>query len=101
MSLEYRTLENVEPELFLPVLNAPAFQTHLIDHALFDAHSVRLWINAKRNVDATPGCRVRAIFYSGQLIGWCAIQCEKGVYEIAIVLDRPGWGLQHGARCGP
>ena len=93
MSLEYRTLDNVEPELFLPVLNAPTVRAHLIDHTLFDAYSIRQWINAKLKVDATPGCRVRAIICSGQLIGWCAIQREKGAYEIAIVLDRTGWGF--------
>ena len=44
-------------------------------------------------MNATPGCRVRAIVVDGQCAGWCGVQYDNGEYEIAVVLDDSQWGL--------
>lgn len=62
-------------------------------HHQFDVSSATDWINSKIEVDATPGCRVRAILREKDLAGWCGIQHEMGQYELALVLDEKYWGL--------
>jgi len=44
-------------------------------------------------MDATPGCRIRAVVVDNQCAGWCGIQEDNGDYEIAVVLDDSHWGL--------
>lgn len=91
--IEYVKLEEIEPTDFLPLLNKQTTRMHLIDHELFNAHSVKEWIQGKVDVDASEGCRVRAIMVDKQLAGWCGIQIEDGKYEIAIVISDRYWGL--------
>ncbi|OMH29447.1 GNAT family N-acetyltransferase [Motiliproteus sp. MSK22-1] len=91
--LEYVKLSEIEPIEFLPLLNKQTTRDHLIDHELFDSNKVKEWIQAKINVDASPGCRVRAIRVDKQLAGWCGIQLEDGKYEIAVVIEDRYWGL--------
>lgn len=91
--IAYVKLNEVNPDDFIPILNHRKVRGHLIGHELFDANSVRAWIDAKMEVDSTEGCRVRAILYRGRLMGWCGIQFEGGDYEIAIVIGHEFWGL--------
>ncbi len=90
---EYLPLDCVPPAEYLPLLNKGRVRQHLIDHPLFDEVAVAAWLAAKLEVDATPGCKVRAIRVNGQLAGWCGLQFEQGQYEIAVVLDDSCWGL--------
>lgn len=89
----YQHFSEVNPEDFLPLLNSEAIRRHLIEHPLFDAESIRSWVADKLEIDAMPACRVRAITVDDQLAGWCGIQYESGLYEIAMVLDAKFWGL--------
>lgn len=91
--MEYKPLDELEPEMFLPLLNKQKIRTHLVEHPLFNADTARAWLLAKGEVDAAEGCRVRAIVVDGQLAGWCGIQRENGQYELAVVLDDGHWGL--------
>ena len=93
MNIKYLKLNNTNPNDFLSFLNKQKIRDHLIEHALFDIHSVTAWINSKVDVDAIDGCRVRAIVCNEQLAGWCGIQLEDDKYEIAIVIDEQFWGL--------
>lgn len=90
--IEYVKLNKINPIDFLPLLNKQKVREHLINHQLFDAETVKTWVEAKIEVDATQGCKVRAIVIDKQLAGWCGIQLEDGKYEIAIVLDDNYWG---------
>ena len=92
-SVEYRTLNKVDPDPLLSLLNKKRIRSHLIDHQRFDSESLQLWIKTKIEMDASPGCRVRAIVVDGQCIGWCGIQNDNNDYEIAVVLDDNYWGL--------
>jgi hypothetical protein len=92
-SIEYVKLSEVNPNDFIPLLNNKKIREHLIEHALFDTDSVDAWIKAKIKVDFTNGCRVRAIIFNNQLVGWCGIQLEGEKYEVAIVIDDKYWGL--------
>lgn len=91
--IEYRKLDEIEPTDFLPLLNKPTTRAHLIDHELFEAVSAKEWIQGKLDVDALPGCRVRAILVDKQLAGWCGIQLQDGNYEVAIVIGDRYWGI--------
>lgn len=92
-SIEYRTLNLIDPDSLLSLLNKERVQAHLMNHQPFDSGSLQLWIKTKIEMDATPGCRVRAILVDGQCIGWCGIQQGNNDYEIAVVLDDSHWGL--------
>lgn len=92
-SIEYRALNQVDPAPLLSLLHKERVRSHLINHQRFDSKSLQLWIKTKIEMDATPGCRVRAIVVDGQCIGWCGIQHDNGEYEIAAVLDDSHWGL--------
>ena len=91
--LSYSVLAAVDPADLLPTLNKRAVRAHLIDHPRFDAATAAEWLAGKLAVDATPGCRVRAVLVDGELAGWCGIQFENGQYELAIVLDDAHWGI--------
>ena len=92
-TIEYIKLSKVNPNDFIPLLNNRKIREHLIDHEPFDTVSVRGWINAKIKVDSTYGCKVRAINFNNQLVGWCGIQYEDEKYDLAIVIDNKSWGL--------
>ena len=91
--IEYRELDTVPAEQFIPILNNQKTRNHLMEHPQFDARSIQDWIEAKCNVNAISGCKVRAILHQGKLVGWCGIQQEASEYEIAIVMDQSSWGL--------
>ncbi|WP_143187020.1 GNAT family N-acetyltransferase [Microbulbifer donghaiensis] len=50
-------------------------------------------MDAKLEVDSTPGCRVRGVLLDNKLVGWCGIQFDNGKYEVAIVIDQKSWGV--------
>jgi len=91
--IEYVKLDAIEPSKFLPLLNKKTTREHLIDHDLFDADKVKEWVQGKIDVNASQGCKVRAIIVDKQLAGWCGIQLEDGKYEVAVVIDDGYWGL--------
>ncbi len=91
--IHYRTFDQLNPDDFLPILNQSSLRTHLIDHQLFDQVSVRSWIDSKMAVDAEPGCRVRAVYWNDELVGWCGIQYEDNLWELAIVIEQRAWGI--------
>lgn len=91
--IEYRTLNQIDPDPLLSLLNKERVRAHLMNHQPFDRESLQLWIKTKIEMDTTPGCRVRAIVVDGQCIGWCGIQNDNNDYEIAVVLDDSYWGL--------
>ncbi len=92
-AIEYLKLSEVNPNDFIPLLNSQKIREHLIEHDLFNAGTVKDWINSKIIIDTTQGCKIRAIIYKNQLAGWCGIQYENGKYEIAIVIGDKFWGL--------
>ncbi len=91
--IEYIKFDEVNPEEFMLLLNKQQIRKHLIEHQLFDAKTIKAWIEAKIEVDSFEGCKVRAIVVNQQLAGWCGIQLEDGNYEIAIVIDNSYWGI--------
>jgi len=91
--IEYTTLNQVVPDQLISLLNKQRVRSHLMRHQLFDRKSIQSWLKGKIEMDATPGCRVRAIVVDGQCIGWCGIQHDNGEYEIAVILDDSHWGL--------
>lgn len=92
-AIEYLSFDQVDPEDFLKVLNEDSLRTHLIDHPFFDAISLQSWIESKVNVDATQGCRIRAVHIDGVLAGWCGIQPDENGFEIAIIISQKFWGV--------
>lgn len=92
-SIDYLELNQIDPPDFLPLLNKQTTREHLIDHELFDVDRAKKWVHGKTEVDASKGCRVRAITVDGSLAGWCGIQFEEDKYEIAVVIDDRFWGL--------
>ena len=92
-TLNYVSLENIDPQLLLPILNSEVNRTHLMAHDPFTAESLAAWIENKCLVDKQPGCRVRAIQNNNSVLGWCGIQQEAERYEIAIVVDKQYWGV--------
>lgn len=93
LTIEYVKFDEISPETFLPLLNKLKIREHLIQHELFDMETTEAWMRSKIAVDASPGCKVRAIKSAHQLVGWCGIQLEDGKYEIAIVIDDSSWGI--------
>lgn len=85
--------DEVNPSDFMPLLNGKKTKKHLIDHKPFTHESVTSWINTKKDMDVTPGCRVRAIVVADSLAGWCAIQMEGSEYEMAVVIHEKYWGM--------
>jgi len=92
-NIEYVKLEEVSPTEFIPLLNKEKLREHLIVHELFDVELVKSWIASKIEVDASSGCKVRAVLVNANLAGWCGIQLEDGKHEIAIVIDERYWGV--------
>lgn len=92
-ALEYVKLSEIDPDEFVHLLNKQKVRKHLIEHALFDAETIRSWINDKQKVDSTPGCKIRAIKLNNRLVGWCGIQLENQRYEVAVVIDDKSWGI--------
>lgn len=91
--VEYIKFDEVNPEEFMLLLNKQQIREHLIEHQLFDAKTIKAWIEAKIEVDSFEGCKVRAIVVNQQFAGWCGIQLEDENYEIAIVIDNSYWGI--------
>ncbi|MCW8885698.1 MAG: N-acetyltransferase [Motiliproteus sp.] len=91
--VEFVSFEQVDPKDLLPIVNEQALRTHLVDHPLFDANSIREWIIGKVDTDSMPGCRVRAVTINGALAGWCGIQPDDNGFEIAIVISKEFWGF--------
>lgn len=92
-TVDYLRFNEINSSDFLPLLNSQKIRKHLIEHELFTIETLTAWMNSKIEVDATSGCRVRAIVFEGELAGWCGIQLEEGKYEIAIIIDDKFWGL--------
>ena len=90
--IEYLSLDRADPTTLVGVLNEDALREHLVDHPYFDAESIRAWVADKLKVDATVGCKVRAVVIGGVLAGWCGIQPDGASFEIAIVLSKRFWG---------
>lgn len=91
--IEYVKLNEVALTDFVSLLNKQKIREHLIDHPLFDIVNAKAWIEAKLQVDCSPGCKVRAILVNKHLAGWCGIQIQDGQYEIAVIIDDKYWGL--------
>lgn len=91
--LIYVSLDKVNPDDFITLLNKQRVREHLVEHNLFDSNTIKTWIKEKIAVDGTRGCKVRGIISDNTLAGWCGIQFENGKYEIAIVLDSKHWGI--------
>lgn len=91
--IKYVKLEELDPDDLRTLLNKHRIREHLIEHELFDANSIKSWIQEKQEVDCTEGCRVRGIISNTSIAGWCGVQFEDGKYEIAIVLDDTFWGI--------
>lgn len=91
--INYVEIHEVNPNNLMDLLNTQKIREHLIEHELFNSESINAWINSKKKVDATNGCKVRAIIYNHQLAGWCGIQYESGKYEVAIVINDKYWGI--------
>lgn len=92
-SINYLKFNKIRSSDFLSLLNSDKLRKHLIQHALFTAETMTVWMNDKMAMDAIPGCRVRAITHDGELVGWCGIQLDNDSYEIAIVIAEAHWGL--------
>ncbi|NER84389.1 MAG: GNAT family N-acetyltransferase [Leptolyngbya sp. SIO1D8] len=90
--IEFMDFNHVNPEDLLAILNEQKLREHLIDHAYFDAISLKEWIDVKVKIDSLPGCRVRAIYIGGALAGWCGIQPDDKGFELAIVISQKFWG---------
>jgi len=93
--LNFVTFQSVDPEDFLPLLNNSINRRHLIEHDAFNAITLRKWLDNKLVVDASPGCRIRAIMRQNNLVGWCGIQGIGDDYELAAVIDHAAWDIGH------
>ena len=91
--IHYVGIHEVNPDQLIDLLNSSKVREHLIKHELFDSETIKTWIKSKEKVNATKGCKIRAIVYRDQCAGWCGIQYESGKYEIAIVINDKFWGL--------
>lgn len=91
--VKYVDLERVDPKVLSDILNEERVRKHLVKHELFNAISIKEWIQNKIDIDNVKGCRVRAVLYRSRLAGWCGIQKENNEYEIAIVLGKSYWGI--------
>ena len=91
-TIEYISLQDIDRQALLTILNKETLRKHLVAHNAFDDALLDEWIAGKVSVDATEGCRVRGILIDGAVAGWCGIQFENQAYELAIVLDEACWG---------
>lgn len=91
--IEYLFFDQVKPEDFISIINEDSLRIHLIEHPYFDATSVRVWMEDKIKLDATNGCRIRAVYIDGMLAGWCGIQPDDNGFELAIVIAKRFWGF--------
>lgn len=91
--IEYTSLQDLDRRELLDVLNKEKIRKHLVSHDKFDEASLEEWLLDKVSVDSTKGCKVRGIRVNGAVAGWCGIQFENEVYELAIVLDEEFWGI--------
>lgn len=92
-TVAYPKFDTIDPNDLLFLLNNKNIRKHLIEHDLFTISTLTTWMQTKMDLDATSGCRVRGIKCGGKLAGWCGIQPEDGIYELAIILDDKFWGL--------
>ena len=92
-TLSYPRFNIINPSDFLPLLNSETIRKHLVEHELFTIDTLSTWMHRKMEVDATPGCKIRGIYFKNELAGWCGIQLEEGKYELAIIIDDKFWGL--------
>lgn len=90
--IEFRGFESVAPDALLQIVNQDALRMHLVDHDYFDRDSLRVWMNAKIELEKVPGCRIRGVYVDGSLAGWCGLQPDDSGVELAIVLSQPFWG---------
>ena len=91
--IKFESLERVDPDDLMALLNQHALRVHLVDHDYFDSRSIRAWISDKLEIDSSKGCRVRAVTIDGALAGWCGIQPDEQGFELAIVLAKEFWGF--------
>lgn len=91
--IEFVGFSHLTPEDLLTVVNDETLRKHLIDHPIFDASSLRLWMEDKVKTGSLPGCRIRAIYIDEVLAGWCGIQPDDKGFEIAIVIAKEFWGF--------
>lgn len=92
-AIHYREFQNIRSDDFLPLLNAPSLRTHLVAHPEFDSASIADWVKYKIELDAAPGCRIRAVYVDDVLAGWCGIQPDENGHELAIVIGPAFWGV--------
>ena len=92
-AIDYVGIQEVNPNSLINLLNSKKIREHLIEHESFNSETIKTWINSKKRVNATKGCKIRAIIYKKQFAGWCGIQYESDKYEMAIVIDEKFWGL--------
>jgi len=50
-------------------------------------------MNEKIEIESLEGCRIRAVFINGDLVGWCGIQQDNNGFELAIVISQKFWGF--------
>lgn len=91
--IEFLCFNQVNSEDFMAIVNEDSLRTHLIDHPYFDVTSLQAWMEDKIKVDAVKGCRIRAVYISGVLAGWCGIQPDDNGFELAIVISQKFWGF--------
>lgn len=92
-ALSYPRFNTINPNDFLPLLNSKTIRKHLVGHELFTIDTLSTWMLGKIEVDTTPGCKIRGVYFKNELAGWCGIQLEEGKYEFAIIIDDKFWGL--------
>ena len=90
--LTYHKLDASPDDAWLALFNSAVVRKHLLQHPRFTDETIRVWIQDKLSQDLQPGCRIRAVHHDGKLAGWCGIQLECGIYELAIVLAPAYWG---------
>tara|TARA_R100001460_G_C3544190_1_gene174743 strand:- start:922 stop:1386 length:465 start_codon:yes stop_codon:yes gene_type:complete len=91
--IEFLRFNQVNPNEFMGIVNQDSLRTHLIDHPYFDETSLQTWMEEKISTDAMHGCRIRAVYISGVLAGWCGIQPDDNGFELAIVISQKFWGF--------
>lgn len=93
IAINYFKFNEVTESDFLHLLNNSKIREHLIEHELYTAETLKIWVNSKIGIDGLAGCKVRAIIFEEKLVGWCGIQPEEEKYEMAIIIDEKFWGL--------
>lgn len=90
--MKYQNLTQIDHKLLINLLNKNDVRTFLVDHHMFNEENIFDWINEKTKLDSMQKCYIRAIEIEGNLAGWCGIQPDTPVYEIAVILDKKYWG---------